>query len=153
MARGAKLATVAEWTARTALAAVFVYAGVVKALDPAAFGLAIDHYRLLPHPLAAIVAVYLPWVEIMGGASLFWPRVRLGALLLLLGLCLVFCAAVASALARGLDISCGCFGNGWESRPSLGLSLLRSMFLALIAWWLWWRATAVQGATAPRPAG
>ena len=141
MARGAAFETVAVWMARTALAAVFVYAGAVKVLDPAAFARAIDHFRLLPHLLAPAMAVYLPWVEIVGGVGLFWPRGRAGALLLLLGLCLLFCAAITSALARGLDISCGCFGDGGESSPSLGFSLLRSMFLALIAWWLWWRET------------
>jgi uncharacterized membrane protein YphA (DoxX/SURF4 family) len=144
MERGPEHETLAGWTARAALAAVLVYAGAVKALDPAAFARAIEHYRLLPHPLPAVVAVYLPWLEIACGAALFWPRLRRGALMLSLALCLLFCAVIASAMVRGLDISCGCFGSGGVEGASIGLSLVRSMFLVLIAWWLWWRDAAAQ---------
>jgi putative oxidoreductase len=142
--------TLAGWAARAMLAVVLVYAGAVKALDPAAFARAVEHYRLLPASLAAVVAVYLPWVEIAGGVGLFWPRLRRGALLLTLALCLLFCTVIASAMVRGLDITCGCFGSGGEDGASLALSLVRSMFLTLIAWWLWWRDVAARKDDAPR---
>jgi putative oxidoreductase len=141
MARSAQAGAIAELAARWALALVFIYAGALKTLDPAGFALSIDHYRLLPYPLAAAVAVYLPWLEIAGGVGVVWPRARLGALSLLLGLCLFFSGAIASALFRGLDISCGCFGNEAGIHASLGVGLIRSMFLAVIAWWLLWRGT------------
>jgi len=50
MDRSAQAAPVMGWVGRIVLAAVFVYAGAAKALDPAAFADAIDSYRLLPHP-------------------------------------------------------------------------------------------------------
>ena len=118
---------------RIILAAVFVYAGAAKALDPAAFADAIDSYRLLPYPAAAALALYLPWLEIVAGLGVIWSRARLGALALLLVLCLVFAVVVASAWIRNLDIACGCFGGGAAGAAALRVSLIRSVTLALVA--------------------
>lgn len=136
MAESAKAGPLMALVARILLAAAFLYAGGVKALDPAAFALAIDNYRLLPYPAAAVLAVYLPWLEIACGIGLFWSRLRLGALAVLVGLCLVFGGAIASAVMRDLDIACGCFGGDGGSRASLLISLVRSVTLILLGGWL-----------------
>jgi putative oxidoreductase len=136
MAGSAKAGPVMALAARILLAAAFLYAGSFKALDPAAFALAIDNYRLLPYSAAVALAVYLPWVEIACGLGLFWPRIRLGALAVVVGLCLVFGGAIASAVLRDLDIGCGCFGGDGGSRASLLISLLRSVALLLMSGWL-----------------
>ncbi len=125
--------------ARILLGAVFVYAGATKALDPAAFAAAIDAYRLLPYPLAVLVALYLPWLEIVCGLGLFWRRMRLGSLWVIFALCLVFTGALASAWIRNLDISCGCFGAGATGAAALRRSLLRSLTLAFVSSGLLWR--------------
>jgi uncharacterized membrane protein YphA (DoxX/SURF4 family) len=123
---------------RIVLAAVFIYAGVAKALDPAVLADSIDGYRLLPYPAGAVLALYLPWIEIVAGAGVLWSRTRTGALSLLFLLCLIFCAAIGSALVRGLDIGCGCFGDGATGAAALGRSLLRSVALAMLAASLLW---------------
>lgn len=133
MAGSAKMTGLVAALARLVLGGVFIYAGVGKVLDPAAFAGDIANYRLLPHPAAAALAAYLPWLEILAGLAVFRPRLRPGALFVLGGLSLVFAAAIASALARGLDISCGCFGHGRASGALLGLSLLRALVLAGMA--------------------
>ncbi len=138
MERGAQAGTVMERAGRIVLAAVFIYAGVAKGLDPAAFAGAIDGYRLLPHPAGAALASYLPWIEIAAGLGVLWPRLRLGAFSLLFFLCLVFGIAIASAWIRGLDITCGCFGGGAAGAAALRGSLLRSVLLALLAGILLW---------------
>jgi putative oxidoreductase len=122
--------------ARTLLAAVFIYAGANKALDPVQFAEAIDRYRVVPWPFAAGMALYLPWLEIVAGVATFWGRLRLGALGIIGGLAWVFVAAIASALVRGLDITCGCFGNG--EGTSLAFSLVRSLVLAGLGTYLWY---------------
>jgi uncharacterized membrane protein YphA (DoxX/SURF4 family) len=127
-----------EMAGRVVLAAVFIYAGVAKALDPAAFADSIDGYRLLPDPVGAALALYLPWLEIAGGLAVLWPRARLGALSLLFLLCLVFGIAIASAWVRDLNIGCGCFGGGAIGAAALRGSLLRSIALALLAGALLW---------------
>jgi methylamine utilization protein MauE len=47
--------------------AVFVYAGSIKAIDPARFLTTIQNYHPVPPPAAAAVAFYLPWLEVCCG--------------------------------------------------------------------------------------
>jgi hypothetical protein len=124
------------WCCRLLLAGTFAYAGTVKLLEPQAFAVDIAHYRLLPHLLTVAVAVYLPWIEIFCAASVLSRWRDRGALLLLGSLCVLFCAAIASAWIRGLDIHCGCFGNSGPS-SSLPVAFFRSLglgFVALLCW-------------------
>jgi uncharacterized membrane protein YphA (DoxX/SURF4 family) len=123
--------------ARIALAAMFLYAGFSKLLDPAAFAVSIENYRLLPCAPSGWVALYLPWLETGCALGLFLPRLRLGATALLAVLCAGFCVFLTSALLRGLDISCGCFGGDAAARSDLRLPLLRAaLLLAACAWLL-----------------
>ncbi len=94
---------------------VFVYAGAVKAWDPAAFLLDIRSFELLPDPWAAWLAMSLPWLEIFAGLAVMIGLLRAGGLLLLNACLLGFLAAILIAWARGLDIRCGCFGSGGSS--------------------------------------
>ncbi|MFY9399662.1 MAG: MauE/DoxX family redox-associated membrane protein [Desulfomonilia bacterium] len=100
---------------RIVLAAVFIYAGVLKVLDPAGFSEDILNYRLLPGWMVNPVAVVLPWVEIAAGLSLLSGVLLQGGALVITGLLAVFASALAISLARGLDISCGCFGASEQS--------------------------------------
>jgi putative oxidoreductase len=104
---------------RVALAWIFLKAVVLKIWDFAHwrsatpdFALAIQHYQILAWPdLTMLLAVYLPWLEIITALALLTQRLRLGAITLFSGLTIVFLAALASAWHRGLDIACGCFGK------------------------------------------
>jgi len=127
----------ATWIVRCALAALFLYAGVSKWGDPAAFAVEIDHYELLP-AFAPYLAVALPAIEIVLGLSLLvLPRMwRRSAALACAGLMLAFTGAAVYALRRGLNIDCGCFGSG--SGPITWLTLVRDAALlgacAFLAW-------------------
>ena len=145
MVGSAKAGLLMALVARILLAAAVLYAGGIKAVDPAAFALAIDNYRLLPYSAAAVLAIYLPWLEIECGIGLFWSRLRLGALAVLVGLCLVFGGAIATAVMRDLDIGCGCFGGDGGSRASLLISLIRSVALMLMGGWLLCREMSEAG--------
>ncbi len=147
MAQGAAVIGLAA--ARLALGAVFVTAGALKAVAPDDFAWAVYNYHLLPYPAAAAVALYLPWLEIACGVGVWWARVRLGALGLLLGLCVVFTVALASAWWRQLDIACGCFGSGDAGTASLRFSLARAILLGLGSGWLLWRELPPEGPAAP----
>src|SRR5262245_57354442 len=46
------------------LAGIFIYAGVVKAIDPVQFASDIDNFKILPWPVSVALAFYLPWLEI-----------------------------------------------------------------------------------------
>jgi uncharacterized membrane protein YphA (DoxX/SURF4 family) len=107
------------WLLRLAVAGVFLTAGILKIWDfthgrPATpdFTIAIQRFELIPWPdLTVALAVYLPWVEVITALGLFWRRLALGAALATTGMSAVFLIALASAWARGLDISCSCFGK------------------------------------------
>ena len=90
---------------------LFIYAGVVKIVDPAEFARDIDNYKLLPWQLGVGLAFYLPWLEILAGLALITGVLYRGGVCILTGLMLVFVLATIVAKARGLDISCGCFGH------------------------------------------
>jgi putative oxidoreductase len=99
--------------------AVFIFAGVTKMvdfqpfrfLDPMDFARNIDNYKILPWWMSVQLALYLPWLEIICGLALVLRRLYSGALALLLALLIVFIGASFAAKARGIDITCGCFGH------------------------------------------
>lgn len=120
---------------RIFVGALFVAAGVLKALDPANFAADIDHYRLLPYFALAPLALYLPWLEIVCGCAVIAScRFRRSALILLLAMIIIFTGAVVSALMRHLDITCGCFGAA--SALPLSFALVRNVVLLALLGWL-----------------
>jgi putative oxidoreductase len=106
---------------------IFVYAGVVKVLDPVQFANDIDNYKTLPWFVSVRLAVYLPWLEIFCGLAFIFRFLYRGGLLILTALILVFIGATIAAKMRGLDITCGCFGHAsknWNFSTHLVLDLL-----------------------------
>lgn len=118
---------------RIALGLVLLIAGILKAHDGAAATAAsIAGYRVLPPALNATFGVLLPYLEIvLGGylASGFYAR---GAAFVAAAQFLVFAAAVASLVVRGIPADCGCFGSGVRTPPSWG-HVAADLALALLA--------------------
>src|SRR5207253_11223941 len=96
------------------VAGIFIYAGVLKMVDPVQFANDIDNYKILPWPVSVALAFYLPWLEIFCGLALIVRYFYRGALAILMALILVFTLATIAAKVRGLDITCGCFGHASE---------------------------------------
>ena len=115
---------------------VFIYAGVIKALDPIRFASDIDNYKILPWAISVRLAFYLPWLEILCGLALIARRLYLGGLSILTALTSIFIVATIAAKIRGLDITCGCFGHAsknWSFTGHLALDL--AILTALLAIW------------------
>ena len=113
---------------------IFIYAGVIKALDPIRFASDIDNYKILPWTISVQLAFYLPWLEIVCGLALIARRLYLGGLSILTVLTSIFIVATIAAKIRGLDITCGCFGHAsknWSFTAHIALDL--SVLAALIA--------------------
>ena len=111
---------------------VFIYAGVIKALDPIGFANDIDNYKILPWAIGVGLAFYLPWLEILCGLALIARRLYLGGLSILTALISIFIVATVAAKVRGLDITCGCFGHasknwGFSTHLALDLVLLGAL--------------------------
>ena len=91
--------------------ALFIYAGVVKIIDPVEFARDIDNYKMLPWKFGVGLALYLPWLEILCGVSLLTRVFYRGSVFIVTLLMSLFIIASIVAKARGLDVSCGCFGH------------------------------------------
>ena len=90
---------------------IFIYAGVIKVLDPVGFANDIDNYHMLPWALSVRLAFYLPWLEILCGLAVLCRVFYRGGLLIFTALISIFIMASIVAKVRGLDITCGCFGH------------------------------------------
>ena len=109
------------------VAGIFIYAGVLKVLDPVQFANDIDNYKILPWPISVALAFYLPWLEIFCGLALVVRFSYRGALSILTALILTFTLATVAAKVRGLDITCGCFGHAsqnWSFPAHLATNLI-----------------------------
>lgn len=127
MLTGRPLAGAARWRRyapsvlvllRLGLAAVFIVAAVPKIAAPDQFALSIFSYQMLPDWGVNALAVFLPWLELLIGVCLacgLWSR---ASAVIMAGLMIVFMVALASAAARGLSISCGCFEVGETTEKS-----------------------------------
>ncbi len=115
---------------------IFIYAGVIKAMDPVGFANDIDNYKILPWPLTVRLAFYLPWLEILCGLAVILGLLYRGALLVLTVLISIFIIASVIAKARGLDITCGCFGHASKYLSFFGHLALDFVLLGvLVALW------------------
>jgi len=122
------LKSAASWLLRLGLGALFVYAALAKLKDPVGFALEINNYRIWP-ALAPYGAVMLPGIELAAGVGVIvLPRAwRRAAALAIMGMMALFTAAVSVALARGINIDCGCFGG--QSGPISWLTVARDLAL------------------------
>jgi putative oxidoreductase len=113
---------------RIILGGLFVYSGGIKLLNPAAFQIDIMNFDLIPIRMSAVVASLLPWVELVCGLAVLTNRLLHGGALLLGLLMIGFILFLSSAWARGLDVTCGCFGAS-EAAPDYPLWVVRNLLL------------------------
>lgn len=124
---------------RLTLGLVFIYAAWAKLTEPwALYALAISSYQVLPLWAVEVVARTLPWLELVVGLGLIvgiWLRLSATVTSLLL---IVFFALMVRAFAKGMEISCGCFGGTGDiiSKWTLlrdGSMLAGSLLLTIMA--------------------
>jgi len=100
-----------NWVLRLVLGGAFILAGLLKISDPAKFAEDVSNYRLLPYEWTNLVAIFLPWIELVTGLFLLTGVWMKAAALVATAMTLTFFVVIVSALARGLNIECGCFGT------------------------------------------
>jgi uncharacterized membrane protein YphA (DoxX/SURF4 family) len=125
----AKLVQMILSVARVVLGALFLYAGAIKIMDPAAFALAVYNYHILPAWLMNMTAIILPWVEVVAGTCLVLGLWIPGGSFIVSTLLLVFTIALGFNLSRGLDIACGCFSTAPTAEKITWWYLLRDSSL------------------------
>lgn len=123
------------WGLLTGMSLFFLFAGGSKLWDVHGFTRSVEQYRLVSGNWAWYGALFVPWLECVLAIALWFPLWRKAALLQLGLLLLVFQGILGSALARGLDISCGCLGNGLDG--GLLFALARNFVLLFFVVLLW----------------
>ncbi len=130
---------------RLFIGGMWTYASFYKIIDPGVFAKSIWYYHMVPGELINLMALILPMLELVIGLAVIigiWYR---GAVLWSNVLLVVFIIALASTIARGLDIDCGCFkagqnatGPAWDSLlfDIVALVLAMQMFFSRSKRWM-----------------
>ena len=125
------------------LGAVMAGAAWSKIADPPGFMRSLYAYLLLPDPLLAPMALFLPWLEALCGLALILGPARRGAAAITLALMVVFLGALGINRVRGNPVDCGCFGASGsgshvqktrdERIRDMDWAMLRDLGLAILA--------------------
>ncbi|MDH3884463.1 MAG: DoxX family membrane protein [Desulfobacterales bacterium] len=113
-----------ELAARWILGLTFIYASLHKILAPADFAKIIYGYNLFPEIFINLIAIIIPFLELVTGFALiigFYPR---SAAITINGLLLAFIVALTINLIRGHEFDCGCFSagqSGYSRSPKVTL--------------------------------
>lgn len=105
---------------RLYLGGLFIYASMYKINYTAEFAETIASYQIIPYWGVNLVAVGLPWIELICGALLLLGIRSRSAAALVCFFLLIFTAGIAVNVIRDAPISCGCFHTlgekiGWQT--------------------------------------
>lgn len=125
--------------ARLIVGILDLWAGLAKYPDPAGNVRHVRNFRILPEAVVPTVGHALPTTEIVIGAALVLGLLTrafavIGALFFV-----AFIIGIASAWARGLEINCGCFGNGGvpaNPQRQYAIDIARDVGLLICCLWL-----------------
>ncbi len=123
-----------ELTLRILLGVIFIYASIPKIGYPSQFAKIIYGYALFPAALINLIAIIVPYVEIVMGASLILGIYPRAAASILAGMLSLFIIAISINLIRGHEFDCGCFSlkNSGLSH-SAGMLLFRDIIYFFIS--------------------
>lgn len=110
-----------------ALGALFVYAAYGKIPDPRPLVTIIWNYRVLPAGPVNLMAIYMPWMELVVGLALITGFMRRAAALWATGLLVSFVVALGINALRGVNVACGCFSASAEDVQNAWVLVLRDL--------------------------
>jgi putative oxidoreductase len=103
---------------RLCIGLVFIVASIEKIAIPEIFAANIEAYQILPVPIINIVALIIPWLELICGIFLISGVFLRSSSFISSVLLIAFIFLLSSAIMRGLKIDCGCFGASGKSEVS-----------------------------------
>lgn len=106
-------------TTRIILGAVFLWASFGKILEPGDFARSISNYHIVPFGIENIVALILPWLELLIGMGLILGIMVDGSVQISAILLIMFILMIGQAMLRGFNIECGC---GLKEGEMIGLN-------------------------------
>jgi uncharacterized membrane protein YphA (DoxX/SURF4 family) len=115
------------------LGGIFLYAAHAKVLDPRPLVTIIWNYRILPPGPVNLMAIYMPWMELVVGIALVTGLKRRAAALCSAGLLVAFMVALGINAVRGVNVACGCFSTSAEDVHNAWFLVLRDLPMLLAA--------------------
>jgi putative oxidoreductase len=116
---------------RIIIGVVFLLSGIIKLTDVHLFTSSIKNFGFVPDPFIGFLSVAVPVVELLSGLFLllgFWIRLSSGVVI---GVLIIFIAAIIPNIAIGNEIDCGCFGPLSQSKVGIGLLVRDFIMLGL----------------------
>lgn len=118
--------------ARILIGGILIYASFNKIVDPGGFAKAIANYHLIPFGLENIMAIILPWLELIVGICLIFGIFIDGAAFLVIIMMVVFISAITYAILNGYNIECGC---GLKPGELIGIQkIIEDITYLILAW-------------------
>ena len=117
---------------RLIVGSIFIYASYYKIVEPVSFAKSIWYYHLVPGSLINLVAIILPWLELVCGLALIFGYQYRGAVLWMNVMTVIFMIALATAVVRGISIDCGCFKAAKATESSAMDALIRDIGLLIL---------------------
>lgn len=124
---------------RFLIAAVFLLAGLLKLRDPLAFADGIEAFHLFPLWMINPLALGMPFFEVFTGIAILNRRTKSAGTLAACGLSFCFLLLYASAMARGLEIHCACFGKWDFLQATTRTGFVRAFVLLAGCLWMYWQ--------------
>ena len=127
-----------------ALGIFFVAAALPKLADPPSFAHMVYNYRIVPGALINLMALTMPWIELLSGLALILGVWKEAARTIIALLLLTFIVAISINLTRNNAIDCGCFdvtaaGKTHEERiADMHFVVIRDLGMLLMCAQLWW---------------
>lgn len=122
---------------RLLIAGMFIYAAFYKIIEPGSFAKSIWYYHLVPGNLINLMALVLPWLELLAGLALIVGVCYRGAVLWANLMMVVFIVALTTTISRGINIDCGCFKAAATGTHSAWNALLFDLAAMIFCIQLW----------------
>ncbi len=117
---------------RYILAFIYLYAGGSKIFEPMLFKAVIQNYFAIPDALALILAIIVPWIQILAALFLILNWYVLFSSGLFLVMSIFFFGLMSANYGQILPFGCGCFG--FKDEELVGVyHVVRDLSIALIA--------------------
>lgn len=105
-------AGIIEWGLRLFLGCTFIFASWHKIVSPDQFATILYGYAVFPHQFINVIAIVMPFVELVCGITLVTGLLKRSGLLLINAMLVGFIFLISFNLIRGHEFDCGCFSLG-----------------------------------------
>ncbi len=127
---------------RIYLGGIFIYASMYKISYPLEFAENIASYQIVPYWAVNLMAIVMPWTELICGILLVVGLRSKSAVCMIGGMLVLFIVAISLTLLRGIPIGCGCFHSLEE--PMTWTTLVRDFVWLAMAVHVYYYDSALQ---------